>query len=110
MPKYLSSNEDININLAKFIAKVQCYMLEECKSNYKEMYKNNTMCDVCKLHECTQKHLLLCPKLLEENELVTEIPIYENIFKDDIKEQKYVAEIMMENLRIKQCILKDSIL
>ena len=76
-------------------------MIEECKYNYNNKYNNNLKCNVCKINDCTQKHLLECPVLIVGNKLVTYIPLYEDIFSDNLSKQSYIAKIMMENIRRK---------
>ena len=106
MSPYLSSNnEGILLNTAFFIAKTQTHMIENIKSNYKEYYKPNLYCNSCNNSECDQKHLLECPELLGKNEILSYIPNYHDIFNDeDIKEQEYIAILMIENLKRKKLI------
>ena len=106
MSPYLRSNdEDVSVNTAMFIAKIQTHMIENIKHNFKEHYKPNLICDSCKLSECDQKHLLECSELIGKNEIVSYIPDYKDIFNDnDIHEQQYIANLMMENLKIKKVL------
>ena len=106
MSPYLRSNkEDIPIKTSSFIAKVQSHMVENIKHNLKEHYKPNLKCDSCNLSECDQKHLLECPKLIGKNELVSYIPNYIDIFNDnDITDQVYIANLMIENLKSKKVV------
>ena len=65
MSPYLKSNiEDVSVQTASFIAKIQSHMVENIKLNYKEQYKPNLICDSCKISECDQKHLLECSELI----------------------------------------------
>ena len=104
MSPYLKSSiEDVSVQTASFIAKIQSHMVENIKLNYKEHYKPNLICDSCKISECDQKHLLECSELIGKNELVSYIPNYIDIFNvDDIHEQQYIANLMMENLKRKK--------
>ena len=106
MSPYLRANiENLPIKTASFIAKVQSYMVENIKHNFKEQYKPNLYCGSCNLSECDQKHLLECTKLIGKNELVSYIPNYIDIFNDNnIKEQHYIANLLMENLKSKKVI------
>ena len=106
MSPYLkSNNEDVSVITASFIAKIQTHMIENVKHNFKEHYKPNLICDSCKLGECDQKHLLECSQLIGKNEIVSYIPDYKDIFYDnDIYEQQYIANLVMENLNMKKYI------
>ena len=104
MSKFLcSENHDIPIETAKFIAKVQAHMVETIKINFQSNFKPNFRCDLCKMSECNQSHLLYCTKLIGSSELITYIPEYENIFDDnDPEEQLYMANILIDNLKRKK--------
>lgn len=104
MSRFLTAqHENIPIETAKFIAKVQSHMVETVKNNFKEFYKPNLLCNSCFISECNQSHLLYCPKLVGSNQLITYIPQYEDIFDDnETEEQCFIANIMMENLKKKK--------
>ena len=77
MSNYLTSkNEEFGIETEKFIAKLQTHVVKTVKTNFKEKYKPNFLCNLCKLHECNQSHLLYCEKLIGSNELVSYIQDY----------------------------------
>ena len=72
MSQFLSSdNHDITIETAKFISKVQAHMVETIKMNFPSNFKPNFLCDLCKMSECNQAHLLNCTKLIGSSELIT---------------------------------------
>ena len=104
MSNYLcSQNEYVPVETAKFIAKIQSHMVETVKYNFQEYYKPNLLCNLCFLSECNQSHLLYCSKLIGSNQLITYIPVYEDIFDDnDPEEQCFIANVMMENLKKKK--------
>ena len=106
MSPYLRSNkEDILIKTSSFIAKVQSHMVKNIKHNFKKHYEPNLKYNSCNLSKCDQKHLLKCPKLIGKNELVSYIPNYIDIFNDnDITEQVYIANLIIENLRGKKVV------
>ena len=80
-------------------------MVETVKTNFKEKYKPNFLCNLCKLHECNQSHLLYCEKLIGSNELVSYIPDYVDIYNDnEPEEQFFIAKIIIENLRKKKIL------
>ena len=100
---YLSSQSEVPIETAKFIAKVQSHMIESIKMNFQSHYKPNLVCNSCKISQCDQSHLLYCSKLIGSNQLISYIPNYEDIFNDDDpEEQCYIAHILMENLKKKK--------
>ena len=71
MSPYLKSNiYHVPIKTARFIAKVQSYMVENIKHNLKKKYKPNFDCNSCNLGEFDQKHLLECTMLIGINKLV----------------------------------------
>ena len=53
----------IHPDQAKFIFKIQTRMYP-VKCNFKNQYKNNLLCHLCKMEDDTQEHLLKC-KVLE---------------------------------------------
>ena len=99
----LPNEEEIPIETAKFIAKIQTHMIETVKSNFPGEYKNDTLCNSCKSSECNQPHLIYCKSLIGSNQLITYIPNYEDIFDDNnTKEQLFIANIMIESLKKKK--------
>ena len=73
-------------------------MLDYITYNFKTLYKNNLGCNTCKSSECTQQHLLYCPKPLGTKEALSYRPSYGDISNDnEPSEQIYIATIMMEN-------------
>ena len=82
-------------------------MVENIKSNFKQEYLPNLICNSCGKNECNQPHLLYCEALIGSNQLITYIPNYEDIFNDeDTEEQNFIAQIMMANLKLKKEIEK----
>ena len=77
---FLCPNEYLTIDTAKYIAKIQCHMVETVKANFKQEYLPNLICNSCGRNECNQSHLLYCEALIGSNQLITYIPIYEDIF------------------------------
>ena len=105
MAPYLCPNEEIFPEMAKFIARLQCHMVEEVKANYKSKYgEQNMNCSVCKVKKCTQQHLLECPILIGKNEQLTYIPNYNDLFETDLREQAYIASVIKENVKIKNML------
>ena len=68
LASFLSPNdEEVSNGIKKFIAKVHCNMVEEIKTNFKGEFDNYD-CEICKVNECTQEHLLNCEGLIGGNE------------------------------------------
>ena len=102
MALYLLPNEDVTIQIAKFIDQIQCRIIREVKCNFRNYHKDNILCNTCKISKCTNSHLLNCQKLIGGNQLVTYIPNYEDIFINNTREQAYIASLMFHNLRRKK--------
>ena len=83
MSSFLSSQSEVPIETAKFIAKIQTHMVETVRMNFEGFYKPNLICKSCKISQCSQSHLLYCKKLIGSNELVSYIPEYRDIFNDN---------------------------
>ena len=82
-------------------------MVENVKANFKQEYLPNLICNSCGRNECNQSHLLYCEALIGSNQLITYIPIYEDIFNDNnVEEQYFIANIMIANLKKKKDIEK----
>ena len=103
MSPYLGQNDKMPIETAKFVAKAQSHKIESIKMNFKHEYKENLICNSCENSECNQAHLMYCKALLGSNKLITYIPNYEDIFVDtNIEEQCFIANILIENLKLKK--------
>ena len=88
MSSSLCPNEHQTIETAKFVAKIQFFMVENIKANFKQEYLPNLICNSCEQNECNQFNLLYCEALIRGNQLKTYIPDYEDILNDNnIKEQ-----------------------
>ena len=64
----------------------------------RNMYEDS-ICEGCRKEESNTRHILECEKLFGQNELVTYIPLYEDLFGNQEEEQVYIARIIEENLR-----------
>jgi hypothetical protein len=107
MSSFLCPNEYLTLDTAKFIAKVQCHMVENIKSNFKQEYLPNLICNSCGKNECNQPHLLYCEALIGSNQLITYIPNHEDIYNNDnVEEQFFIGNIMMADLQKKKVIEK----
>jgi hypothetical protein len=99
MQNYLKSdNMDINNNERKLIFQLRTRMSFKIKSHFRNMCEDS-ICDGCRKEESNTRHILECEKLFGQNELVTYIPLYEDLFGNQEEEQVYIARIIEENLR-----------
>ena len=100
MANFLNSKE-INTEMAKFIVKIKCRMVEECPMNFKNKY-TEYVCNICNLEDLDQEHLLMCKQLLKINKIVSIMPNYQDVYEDDVIKLKYIAEVLIENIRNKE--------
>ena len=62
----------------------------DVKANRKWKY-TNIKCDICEIGEVeTQSHTLTCKRLMELNHIVTYIPNYNDIYRNDLDEIVYL--------------------
>ena len=94
-----------NPNLSKFTFMVRSRMLD-LGENYQNKY-SDLNCPVCedKSTRDSQSHLMVCPKL-NENQIAQRAVNYEDIFEDDFEKQIEVARIMDQNFRKRKEILR----
>ena len=68
------------------------------KSHFRSMH-TNTICEGCFIETSTTKHTLECQKLIGQNELVTYLPVYEELYEEDEDSQVYISRILKDNFR-----------
>ena len=108
MQNYLKCTEiKIMQDEAQEIFKIRC-RVTEVKNNFKGRYEN-VECDFCDEQE-DQKHILQCKALNENrnenNEKDEKIPEYEEILKDNAKDQIKITRKFIENLEIRKQMAK----
>ena len=103
MQKYLKSSElKIKQDEAQEIFRLRC-RVTDVKKNFKGRFEN-LECNFCDEEE-TQKHILECNVLnnkRNENKNDEKIPEYEEILKDNAKNQIKITKIFMENMEIRK--------
>ena len=63
-------------------------------------------CDVCNNEEETQKPILECDEILKNiNKNIKETK-YEELFKDNVKNQTEIAKMFIENMKIKKQLIE----
>ena len=82
------------------------------KRNFKEHYITDIKCEVCKRegkdNEDTQKHILTCK--VTEDEIVLELPKYEDIFSVNLNNQVKILKIFRQKYISRVKLLKDLLL
>ena len=73
------NEEKMNIDIAKFLEKIQTHMIKNVKAIFKEQFKPDLVCSACKSNECNQRHLVECQALIGSNELFSFTPNYVDI-------------------------------
>ena len=96
MADYLSPSQvNISIQEKKWILK---FRVEDIDISCNNRWKNeNLYCSNCISTEMDQKHLLLCKSLLGKNEIVANIPVYEDIYSEDIAKQVNTSRILKKH-------------
>ena len=57
-----------------------------------------------RMSESTSQHTLECQNLIGQNELVSYIPNFEDLYENGFKEHVYIARILGDNLRRLPCM------
>ena len=98
MQNYLSSEDiDITNQERKFIFQLRTKMCFKIKTHFRKMYEN-TLCEGCHVNESTAEHTMECISLIGRNELITYLPSYIDIYREDEDEQVYIARIIKDNM------------
>ena len=103
MQKYLKPNgEKITQEEAKLIFKLRS-KVTEVKQNFRGKYEN-VECELCHEEE-TQAHIMTCVEL-NKHENKEAIPEFEEIYKQNVKNQIKIARKFKENFRVRKNLLK----
>ena len=96
MAQYLCASDiDMSIDEKKWLYKCR---IEDIDLEANRRWNNGDIqCKNCKNTEMTQRHLLVCKYLLGKSEIVTYIPNYDDLFKEDIEEQIYISRLLKDN-------------
>ena len=63
-------------------------------------------CPLCKVEYDSQKHLLFCPKLTNENTVCQEIFQYDDLFSKNLEKQITITSKLHENLKKRKNLMK----
>ena len=93
MAGFLSPSQvDISIEEKKWLIKCR---FEDIDISCNNRWKNeNLYCTNCILTEMDQQHLFLCNSLLGKNEIVGNLPVYEDLYSKYIKKQVQTSIIL----------------
>ena len=101
MAKYLQK-DNLGFSVREKQNLFQCRTNDiDVKANRSWKY-NNLICRSCNETDKieTQEHLLLCKNVFDRNEKVTYIPVYSDLYSNDIEEQMYTSMILCGNLSL----------
>ena len=90
MQKYLLPHS-MPIQLAKFTFLSRIRMLQ-VGANFKGS-NPNPVCPLCKSSYDSQNHLLVCPSLIENDEICKEMPNYDDIFCQNLTKMSQIRNI-----------------
>jgi hypothetical protein len=91
----------------KFIFQLRSKMLD-MKVNYQGSH-TDLQCELCGKHEESQESLLICEKLVDANELVTdELPVYDDLFAQDVQKQINISSILKKKFELRNKLIKES--
>ena len=107
MQKYLKSKE-VNKYHSKFIFGLRSRMLD-VGVNYPNKSKSKT-CPVCKDSDSldSQQHILVCPKLCENEVVGNSPPNYQDLFKENVLKQLHTSRIIESKFRRRKKIIKQT--
>ena len=78
----------------------------DVRNNYKGKYTHTgTLCPLGCLDEDTQQHLLVCEELVETNSLVSEVPVYEHLFGDNLEIKLNISRILKSQFKKRKRML-----
>ena len=58
------------------------------------------------MDEDTQQHLLVCEELKETDALVSEVPLYEHLFGNDLEKKLNISRILKSKMKERKKILE----
>ena len=104
MQKYLLPNDlKMKQEESQLIFKLRC-RVTDVKTNMKGSYEN-FQCDMCKMEEETQEHVLNCIQIVSMN--TNNMESLEEIFSGKVKEKLNVARTFKENMDIRNKLLSE---
>ena len=87
---------------SKFLFALRCRMVD-LKANFRNKYGDN-ICPCCQDNEDTQEHLLHCEMLQEKSSLVETLPIYQDLFCENMGKQVRICRTIKKKFEIRKQI------
>ena len=78
----------------------------DVRCNFKNKY-SDTLCPLCKADQDTQQHLMVC-SVLEEPDVVREVPLYEELLQNNTKKISQIATILKRKFERRQELMKNN--
>ena len=100
LPNQMSTNSSDSTQLCKFTFSLRCRMVR-VKENYKSSNESLT-CELCNSHIDSQKNLLTCKALTNDNSIVATPPDYEDLFCCDPEKQLSLAILLREKFKMRK--------
>ena len=95
---YLQPNKEyLSIHEAKFIFLLRTRMLD-VKANFENKYRDKS-CPNCETSEDTQTHLLECAKLIDGTTMTNSIPVYSDLFGDNLEKMLKISRLIENNFK-----------
>ena len=99
MQPYLQPGNDLNMCQMRKILKLRIRDVQEIKGNCPKEY-SSLECPMPSCHEyMTQKHVFYCTAISNQNEIISESITYEDLFRNDVKKQIQVMNVMYSRLK-----------
>ena len=78
----------------------------DVKVNYQGSH-TSLQCELCGKHEDSQESLLSCEKLKDSTGLVSELPIYDDLFAQDVQTQMKIVAILKKKYDLRNKLIKE---
>ena len=105
MQSYLKSN-DLNMSVRERQFLFQCRVNDiDLRTNRTWKYEE-TYCISCKDKNKpeTGAHILECKVLNDKNDKISYIPVFNDLYSEEIEEQIYASTIIGENMKIREAL------
>ena len=76
------------------------------KVNYQGSH-SDLLCELCGKHDDSQQSLLICEKLMDPNEVVGELPVYEDLFAQNVAKQMHISSILKKKFDLRNKLIQE---
>ena len=101
---YLKAGKMNNMQ-RKFLFQLRARMLD-LKVNFQGSH-SNLQCELCGKHEDNQESLLTCEKLMDSSGLVGDLPVYNDLFEQDVEKQFQISAILKKKFDMRNKLLNE---